>query len=132
MWLCRTRARSPTEESRPPACSASRPPQAGLPLVTRAANGDEVAGPVQIRLALRPKGEVRGGDRRREAVVERLRQPQRLVDALPARLERQLVDAELAGVEQRVQLDGPEMRLEQLAVLGGGVLAHVTGVLRLL
>ena len=76
--------------------------------------------------------EIGRGDRRHEAVVERLRDPQRLVDTVPSERERELVGAQLASVEEAVDLDLREMRLEQLPVLGGRVLAQVPRVLGLL
>src|SRR6478735_2698377 len=89
MCECRTIARSPTVSS-------------------AMADGEEVQRPVQAALA---QGEVRGGDRRGEVVVEGLGQTQRLVDTVPAQLDRDLVCAQLAGVEEPEQLDPVEMVL---------------------
>ena len=72
------------------------------------------------------------GDRRREAVVEGLGQPQRLVDAVPAQLDRELVRAQLAGVEEAEQLDPREVRLAERPELRRAVLVHVPGVVGLL
>src|SRR5688572_23843254 len=109
MWLWRTIARSP----------------AGRSTMT---DGDEVQRPVEIAVA---KREVGGADRRDEAVVERLRQAGRPVEAVPARLDRELVQAELARVEEAEQLDPLEVRFEQLPVLALVVLAQVPGVVGL-
>ena len=75
---------------------AARP----VPSPLSAADGDEVAAP--RRGPPRPRGrehEVRGADRRREAVVEGLGEPQRASGRGPSRGDRALVDRELAGVE---------------------------------
>ena len=90
---------------------------------SRSQHGEEVQRAVEVA---RAQGEVADGDRRREAVVERLREPQRLVDAVPAEpLDRDLVRAQLARVEQAEQLDRAEVALAQRAVLLGAVLADV-------
>src|SRR5690349_5401121 len=103
MWLCSTMARSPALSS------------GGM------ADGEEVERPVEIaRLQL----EVRGGDRRGEAVVEGLGQPQRLMDAVPAELQRQLVQAQLAGVVEAEQLDPVEVPIAESPELLGAVLLH--------
>src|SRR2546425_742116 len=60
--------------------------------------------------ALGTQRKVARRDRRREAVVERTRQPEPLVDRIPAEPERQLVETELAGVEHAQQLDASEHR----------------------
>src|SRR3954469_9343907 len=103
----RTIARSPADSSR------------GM------ADGEEVQRPVEISLG---QLEVRGGDRRGEAVIEGLGQAQRLVHAVPAEPDRELVGAQLAGVEEAEQLDPGEVRLAELAELGGAVLLDVPGV----
>ena len=54
------------------------------------------------------------------------------MDAVPAEPDRELVRAELAGVEEAEDLDPLEVRLEQLAVLRLVVLAQVPGVVGLL
>ena len=77
------------------------------------------------------KREVAGGDRGREAVVEGLRDPQRGVHAVPAGAQRQLVDAELARVEEAVHLEAVEHRRAQRPELLGAVLAQVPRVVRL-
>src|SRR5829696_4986238 len=71
-------------------------------------------------------------DRRDEAIVERLRDSQAAMDAIPAEPDRQLVGAQLAGVEETEQLDAREVGLEQLAVLALVVFAQVPGVVGLL
>src|SRR3954453_6187991 len=112
MWLCRTIARSPALSS-----------SGGT------ADGEEIQGAVEVFLA---KAEVGGGDRRREAVVEGLGQAEALVDRVPAELDRELVCAQLAGVEEAEQLDSIEVGLAERPELGGAVLLHVPGVVRLL
>src|SRR5262245_35418276 len=106
MWECSTIARSPA-------------------LSSAMADGEEVQRPVEIS---RREPEVRSGDRRGEAVVEGLGQPQRPVDAVPAEPDRDLVGTQLAGVEEAEHLDPPEVRLAELAKLRRPVLAHVPGV----
>src|SRR3954452_6042864 len=112
MWLCRTIARSPALSS-----------SGGT------ADGEEIQGAVEVFLA---KAEVGGGDRRREAVVEGLGQAEALVDRVPAELDRELVCAQLAGVEEAEQLDSIEVRLAQRPELLGSVLLHVPRVAGLL
>src|SRR3954449_9160481 len=102
MWLWRTSARSPADFS-------------GM------TDGEEIQGAVEVLLA---QPEVRGGDRRGEAVIEGLGQPQALVDAVPAELDRDLVGAQLAGVEEAEQLDPREVRLAEGPELLGAVLVH--------
>ena len=76
-----------------------------------------------------PQREVARRDRRREAVVERLGDAQPRVDGVPAGvLERQLVGAQLARVEEAEQVDGAEVALAQRAVLARrGTRARATG-----
>src|SRR3954451_21394134 len=107
MWECRTMARSPALSS------------------GDMADSDEVERAVEVAL---PEGKVGAVDRGREAVVEGFAQAQSLVDPVPAQLQRQLVDAQLAGVEEAVELDLGKVRLAELAKLGSAVLAHVPGV----
>ncbi len=76
--------------------------------------------------------EVGGRDRRDEAVVEGLREAKRAVDPVPAEPQRPLVDAQLPGVEDAEHLGAREVRLQERAVLGQGVLAQVPGVVGLL
>src|SRR4051812_30446029 len=83
---------------------------------SRTADRQEVERAIQVAAVGYP--EVRRRDRRHEARVEGLGQPQRRMDAVPARAQRELVRAELAGVEDAVDLDAGEVRLEQPAVLG--------------
>ena len=74
--------------------------------------------------------EVARGDRRREPVVERLRDPQPRVDPRPTRSRsmRDLVGAQPARVEEAEQLDRAEVRLAQRAELLGAVLVDVPRV----
>jgi hypothetical protein len=72
------------------------------------------------------------GDRRREAVVEGLGQPQPLVDLVQPSRSASSWTPQLAGVEETEQLDPAEVGAAELAELGGAVLAQVPGVLRLL
>src|SRR6476619_1678637 len=74
------------------------------------ADGDEVQ---RLLEALAAEAEVGGGDRRSEAVVEALGEPEALVDGVPAEPDRDLVDAQLAGVEEAEQLDPLEVRLAE-------------------
>src|SRR5918994_3753615 len=112
MWLCRTIARSPA-----------------VPLSGGTADGEEVQCLIQRGLL---QGEIGGGDRRGEAVVEGPGQAEALVDGVPAELDRQLVGAQLAGVEEAEDLDPVEVRLAERPELLGPVLLHVPGVVRLL
>ena len=57
------------------------------------------------------EAEIRGVDRRGEAVVERLAQPERFVDAVPAERQCQFMDLELACVVKTEDLDPGEMRV---------------------
>ncbi len=75
------------------------------------ADGDEVERLVEVGLSSIAKREVRCGDRRRESVVERLRDSQALVDAIPAQIERDLMDPQLPRVEEAQDLDAGEVRL---------------------
>src|SRR5262249_11823700 len=102
-------------------CSAS--PRSAL------ADREEVEGAVEVALA---QPEVAGADSGDEAVVERLGEPQGRVQAIPAQPDRELMSAQLAGMEEPDQLDTPEMGLEQGAVLGLVVLTQVPGVAGLL
>src|SRR5919204_6795767 len=97
MWLCRTIARSPTRRE------------------SDTTDGEEVERVVQIALVLGMQPEVGCGDRRYEAVVERLRDPQRRVNAIPARAQGQLMHAELPRVEEPEDLDEGEVGLQKLA-----------------
>src|SRR4051794_33379374 len=93
------------------------------------AERQEVERPVKV--APTPQPEVGRGERRNEARVERLRQPERRVDAVPADPKRRLVRAQLACVEDAQNLDPAEVRLQQLAVLSERVLPKVPRVLGL-
>src|SRR5215207_6084515 len=119
MWLWRTSARSP-----------ALPPRLA-PLIgsSRATYGEEVQRRVEVPFL---ELEVGGRDRRREAVVEGLGQAEALVHAVPTELDRQLVRAQLAGVEEAEQLDPGEMPRAERPELLGPVLVHVPGVVRLL
>src|SRR5215216_860472 len=107
MWECRTIAREPM----PAASFASRPGASGSPPGSGTADGEEVERVVEPGVA---QGEVRGGDRRHEAAVEGVGDPQHPVNAVPAEAERELVRAQLAGVEQAEDRDVGEVGLEQL------------------
>src|SRR4051794_29530803 len=114
MWEWRTIAKSPAERSA---------------IKLGAANSQEVQGLVE-RAGLQL--EVAGADRRDEAVIERLGDVEGGMDPVPARPDRELMGAQLAGVKEAEQLDACEMRFEQIAVLAGVVLAQVPGVVGLL
>src|ERR1700759_4376535 len=101
MWECRTIARSPAVRA--------------VPVASGPADGKEVERAVEV---LGREAEVGGGDRRGEAVVERLRQPEPLVDVVPARLQRPAVHAQLARVEEAEDFHPAEVRLAELAELG--------------
>src|SRR5262245_51683818 len=104
MWEWRTIARSPTVRS------AVKGTQLG-----RMADGEEVERAVEIALA---QGEVRGRDRRGEAIVEGLGEAEARVDPVPAETQCQLVGAQLAGVEEAEQLDPREPALAKRPKLG--------------
>src|SRR5258705_12050019 len=111
MWLCRTIARSPTVSG------------------SRMTYGHEIQRRVEVRCL---QAEIGARNRRGEAVVEGLCEAQRLVDSVPAELDRQLVGAQLAGVEEAQQLDPWEVGLAELAELAGAVLVDVPRVIGLL
>src|SRR5205809_996631 len=105
----RTIAKDPTADSWAPSAL-------GLPLESPGplgmTDGEEVERALEIGLELAPEREVGGGDRGDEAVVEGLREPKRRVDTIPAGAQRQLVKAELAGVEEAEEVDRGEVRGE--------------------
>src|ERR1700749_692514 len=105
----RTIARSPAV-SAPPAPL----PATGAAPASGPADGKEVESAVEVPV-VEPK--VGGGDRRREAVVEGLGQPEALVDTVPAGLQRPAVDAQLARVVEAEQLNPAEVGLAKLAKL---------------
>src|SRR6187200_2104966 len=111
MWEWRTIARSPALSS------------------TGMANGEEVKRAVEVPGL---KLEIGGDDSRREAVVEGGGEAQPLVHAVPAQLYRDLVGAQLAGVEEAEHLDPGEVCLAEPAELLSAVLADVPGVVGLL
>src|SRR6185312_15537982 len=78
------------------------------------ADGKEVERAVEVSVR---EAEVGGGDRRREAVVERLGQAEPRMHGVPAELQRPAVDAQLASVEEAEQLDPAEVRLAECAEL---------------
>ena len=78
------------------------------------------------------QAEVAGRDRRREPVVEAPCQPQPGVDRVPSEAQRELVDAQLARVEEPVQLDGLEVRTAELLELCAAVLVYVPRIVRAL
>src|SRR3954452_12367536 len=106
MWEWRTIARSPAVRS-------------GI------TDRHEVQRPIEVA---GPQAEVPGADRRDEAVVERLGEAERRVDAVPPEVDGELVGPQLASVEEAEQLDRREVRLQQLSVLAGVVLAQMPGV----
>src|ERR1044072_3563838 len=110
MWECSTIARSPA-------------------LSSDMTDGQEVQGPVEVLLL---QAEIRGRDGGGEAAVEGLGQAQRLVGVVPAQLDRQLVGAQLADVEEAKQLDPGEVGLAEPAELVRAVLVHVPRIVRLL
>src|SRR5215211_2017092 len=85
-----------------------------------------------VKVAAIREAKVRRGDRGDEPRVESLGQPQGRMDAIPAGAKGELVRAQLAGVKNAQDLDPAEMRVEQLAVLGQGVLAKMPRILGLL
>src|SRR5436190_22854527 len=108
MWEWRTIARSPTGSA--PAARTS----------SGTADREEVEGAVEVSIGR--DLEVRGGDCRNEAVVEGPRQAKRSVNPVPAHPQRQLVDAQLAGVKDAQHLGAPEAPRQQPAILGQRVL----------
>src|SRR3954452_19797355 len=92
-------------------------------------DGDEVEGPFEVAAA---EDEVARRDRGDETVIEGLRDAQSPVQAIPAELDGDFVDPQLASVKEAEDLDPGEAGLEQLAVLLDGVLAQVPGVVGLL
>src|ERR1700712_3615434 len=92
-------------------------------------DGQKVQSRVEVPF---PESEVGGCDGRREAVVEGLGQTQALMDAVPAELDRQLVDAQLAGVEEAVELGRGEVVLAERPELLRPVLMDVPVVVGLL
>src|SRR5438477_6082097 len=114
MCECRTIARSPTRR------------RSGM------ADREEVERSAEVPLGLPPEREVGGGDGRDEAVVERLGDPKRRVDAVPAGTDGELVQAKLARMVDPEQVHAGEVGGEQLAVLRRRVLTEVPGVPRAL
>ena len=74
--------------------SAARTTSPRMPL--GATDREEVERRFQVA---RAKREIACGDRRREAIVERARQPEPAVDPVPAERQRELVEVQLAGME---------------------------------
>src|SRR4051794_32273930 len=92
-----------------------------------AQHGDEVERAPEV--APGAQREVARRDRGHEAVVEAPRDAEPRVDRIPPEaLDANLVDRELAGVEQAVELDVGEVRAAQVAELARAVLAHVPRV----
>src|SRR4051794_21548496 len=116
MWLWRTSASAPLTTPSDPADS------------------EEVERAIEVRpVALGAQDEVPLGDRRREAVVEGLRDPEAPVHVVPAGVaQRELVDAELACVEEPQQLDAGEVGGAERAELVRPVLLDVPRVPRAL
>src|SRR4051794_23882173 len=129
MWVCRTMlSRGVTEP--PPGCP--RPAAGGQRSAgrarSRAQHGEQIQTALQADTAQREVARADGG---REAVIERLGEAQALVHVIPAEpLDRDLVRAQLAGVEEPEQVDLAEVALAQRAVLVGAVLADVPRVAR--
>src|SRR5215208_502341 len=94
------------------------------------ADRQEIERPIEV--SARGQPEVRGGDRRDEARVERLGDPKRRMGAIPSGAQRQVVEAQLEGMNDAQDLDSREVRLQQLAILAQRVLAQVPRILRLL
>src|ERR1700759_1586240 len=113
----RTIARSPAVPAPPPPLPAT-----GAAPASGSADGKEVERAVEVPVA---QPEVGGGDRRREAVVEGLRQPEALVHRVPACLQRPAVHPQLARVVEAEQLDPAEVRLAERPELLGAVLLDV-------
>src|SRR5215213_5684165 len=111
MCECRTKARSPMPDGRAGPVAAGDPPplpvaKASSGVVPPTAPPARPSGMVdreEIQCLIEICGaqpEVGGGNRRGEAVVEALGQAEPFVDAVPAELDRDLVGAQLAGVEE--------------------------------
>src|SRR6266516_2455719 len=100
------------------------------PTSSRMADRQEVERAAEIRFAR--DLEVGGGDRSDEAVVEGLREAKPTVNPVPAEPQRQLVDAQLAGVKDAEHLDAREVAPQELTVLGDRVLAQMPRVIGLL
>src|SRR5919198_4030458 len=99
----------------PPARSLRAPASATSWRELCMADGHEVQGSVERCLILALEREVGGGDRGNEALVERLRQAQRRVEAVPAEAERDLVQAEGSRVGRAQELDPSGVGLEERA-----------------
>src|SRR4051794_27704586 len=85
------------------------------PRRSRAQPGEQVECALERAGLRRKQREVAHGDRGREAVVERLRDPQAGVDAVPAEaLDGELVDAQGARMVQPEQRPRPEVPRAQL------------------
>src|SRR5262249_497762 len=129
MWEWRTIARSPTVIRPPPPLrvrGCRRAPSPWQP--SSRADRQEVEGAVENAL---PEPEVTRADRGNETPVERLRQMEGGMHAVPAEPDCELVRAELASVEEAEQLDTLKVRLQQRAVLALLVLPQVPWVVRL-
>src|SRR4051794_6094397 len=120
MWEWRTIARSPRVRS---AIAYREVRRSGM------ADRQEVECAVEIA---GPEAEVAGVDRGDEAIVEGAGEMESPMDVVPADPDGELMGAELAGVEDAEDLHSLEVPAQQVAVLGGVVLAQVPGVLRLL
>src|SRR3954451_6367072 len=118
----RARSRSP-----PHTACASGAAGTATRYASRPQHCEEVKCLVKIAIA---QLEVAHRDRRREPVVEALRNPELRMERVPAGTDRQLVDAELARVEKPVHLDAAERALTELAELRGAVLLDVPRIAR--
>src|SRR5436853_4209353 len=111
------------------ACAGRAPAGPAAPVARSSQDGEEVERAVERSLG---QAEVALRDGRGEAVVERLRDAQSLVHRVPAEVpDRQLVQTQLARVEQAEQLDTIEGPLAQLPELLGPVLLDVPRVVGL-
>src|SRR5436190_23837837 len=90
------------------------------------ADREEVDGAIEVSIGC--DLEVRGGDCGYEAGVEGPRQAKRSVNPVPSHPQRQLVDSQLAGVEDPQHLGAGEAWRQQSAILGRRVLPEVPWV----
>src|SRR5580658_9110170 len=104
MWVCSTIASAPrsrpTLTAGPPASSHRGTPRSS----SRPAYREEVQRPVHVGLLGGAQREVADGDRGREPVVEALGHAEAGMQPVPAELQRELVGAQLARMEQAVEL----------------------------
>src|SRR5436190_7832054 len=144
MWVFKTSASSPRSRPLSPLLARSsgfgvpstpsplRPERAAPSYGLGRAHREEVEGAVEVARPLRPQREVALVDRRREPTVEAVGELQAGVDRVPPRAQCPRVDAQLAGMEEPVELDAREMRRAQCPEFLGAVLVHVPRVARAL